>query len=163
MAESQGVDVGVRSEIDVAIVQKATNLLCTTKCVDDEHQAVEFVDTVDAVRAHSVSTVLDVPELKIANASVCCRYSELEIHLPVTQAIGVLRPQCAFLVASVRRCEDDFVGKQLRNMSFAKHGPARDRKGVGRYALLVAKGHIIDVLLSTSAHSECQSDTDSKT
>ena len=119
------------SEIDVAIIEKATNLLCTTKRVDDEHQAVEFVDTVDAVRAHSVSTMLDIPELKIADTSVCCRNSELEICLPITQTVRILCPQCAFLVASIRGCEDDFVGKQLRKVSFAEHGPARDRKGVG--------------------------------
>ena len=63
MPEGEAVDVGMRSILGAAIIEKATNFLDPAYCVDDKSEAVEFAHSVNAARAYCLFTVLDVPEL----------------------------------------------------------------------------------------------------
>ena len=134
VAEGEAVDAGVRGVVGGAVVEVAAQHAGrAAEGVDDEDEAVEPRDRVDARGADGLQPVTHKPELQAAAAALRARGAEGERRVPFGRCEGLLGPEGGALVAGRGRREDDFVGEDLGRVGFAEDGVVGDGEEVGRY------------------------------
>lgn len=112
--EGEAVDAEVLAVVFGAVIEEgADHAAGVAVLVDDDGEALELADGVDAVCADVVEAVLDEPEVDAAGGALGTCGAELEAGFPFGGFEGALRPEGGALVAGRRGSEDDFVGVDL--------------------------------------------------